>query len=148
MANSDTDNSQTRQRRRFATGDLIVNTGTQQVTKNGETVALPKLSYQLLVILVETAPNVVTQDELSNRVWPGRSVGHDTITQRIRLLRRALGDDAPTPRYVELVRGEGARWLPEVVVLSPSASSTTTNLFRELGRPRALNRPYTCLNAV
>ncbi len=74
-----------------------MNTGTQQVTKNGESVAFPKLSYQLLVILVETAPNVVTQDELINRVWPGRQVGHDTITQRIRLLRRALGDKSQLP---------------------------------------------------
>lgn len=69
--------------------------------------------------LVEAAPATVTTDELVERAWDGRIVGNETVTQRVRLLRQALGDDAQEPRYVAAVRGEGYRLLPAVEPLVP-----------------------------
>jgi len=66
---------------------------------------------------VEAAPSLLDQDELIAQVWPGRVVSPETVTQRVRLLRRALGDDAHDPRYVGLARGQGYRLLPDVRVV-------------------------------
>ena len=80
-------------------------------------IALGRLTYRLLLALVEAAPNMVSHDELDRSVWGGRSVSPETISQRIKLLRDALSDDPHNPRYLELVRGQGYRLLPRVEVL-------------------------------
>jgi Tol biopolymer transport system component len=67
---------------------------------------------------------VLTHDDLVRLVWGGRSTTPETVTQRVKLLRDALGDDAQQPRYVGLVRGGGYRLLPPVERLGePSASA-------------------------
>jgi endo-1,4-beta-xylanase len=51
---------------------------------------------------------------LIERVWDGRDTSPETITQRIKLLRDAIGDVAAQPNYIALVRREGYRLIPEV----------------------------------
>ncbi|MDZ7670319.1 MAG: winged helix-turn-helix domain-containing protein [Gammaproteobacteria bacterium] len=103
--------------RGYEVGDLLIDTRIRSVSRDGRALDLPRLSYALLLALVEAAPNLLDQDELIARVWPGRVVSPETVTQRVRLLRRALGDDAQDPRYIGLSRGQGYRLLPEVRVV-------------------------------
>jgi len=72
------------------------------------------LSFDLLVTLVRAAPNLVSLEQLVERVWPGLVVSPETVVQRVKLLRDALGDDSHAPRYIEGVRGRGYRMLAEV----------------------------------
>ena len=109
----------TRQAKRFQIGDLVLDSGKQEVSRDEHVIDLPGLSYQLIVVLAKAAPNVVSHDELVGQVWPGRVVSPETITQRIKLVRQAIGDDAQHPRYIGLVRGEGYRMLAEVEPLPP-----------------------------
>ncbi len=67
------------------------------------------LSFQALASLVDSAPDTITNDELIDRAWNGVVVSSETVTQRIRLLRQALDDDAGQPRYIATVRNEGYR---------------------------------------
>lgn len=99
---------------RFRIGALTLDTGRRLLLCDSKPIALGPLTFQLLLTLVEAAPNVVTHDELVRAVWGGRSVSPETISQRIKLLRDALGDDPGNPRYVEGVRGQGYRLLPRV----------------------------------
>lgn len=98
-------------------GDLVLDTGKRQVSRSGELVELPKLSYRLFAALASAAPDVLTHQELIARVWDGRVVSAETVTQRIKLVRHALGDDASNPRYIGLVRGQGYRMLQTVETL-------------------------------
>jgi TolB-like protein/DNA-binding winged helix-turn-helix (wHTH) protein len=102
---------------RLRIGDLTLDTGRRLLLCDSKPVALGPLTYQLLLTLVQAAPNVVTHDELARSIWGGRSVSPETISQRIKLLRDALSDDPSHPRYVEGVRGQGYRLLPRVEVL-------------------------------
>jgi TolB-like protein/DNA-binding winged helix-turn-helix (wHTH) protein len=102
---------------RFLIGDLTLDTGRRLLLYGSKPIPLGRLTYRLLLTLVEAAPNMVSHDELIVAVWGGRSVSPETISQRIKLLRDALSDDAHNPRYVELVRGQGYRLLPRVEVL-------------------------------
>jgi adenylate cyclase len=77
--------------------------------RNGAALKLGGLSFDLLVALIECAPNVASYDELAERVWKGRPVSPETVAQRAKMLRDALSDDAKNPRYFELVRGQGYR---------------------------------------
>jgi TolB-like protein/DNA-binding winged helix-turn-helix (wHTH) protein/tetratricopeptide (TPR) repeat protein len=100
---------------RFA--DLTLDIGRRRLERGGQPIELGKLTYALLVALVETAPDVLTHDDLVKRVWGGRATSSETVTQRVKLLRDALGDDADQPRYVGLVRGQGYRLVAEPTVI-------------------------------
>ncbi len=89
--------------------DLIVDPGRRRVTRAGVDLKLPGLSFDLFVVLVRAAPNVVTVRKLMDIVWPDAIVSPETISQRVKLLRSALGDDVKNPRYVGGVRSRGYR---------------------------------------
>lgn len=103
----------------YRVGDLLVDLGRGQVTRDGAEIPLPKLSFNLLRALVEAAPNLVTPDELVQRVWPGLVVSPETVSQRVKLLRQSLGDDPREARYVAGIRGRGYRLLAPVELVSP-----------------------------
>jgi TolB-like protein/DNA-binding winged helix-turn-helix (wHTH) protein len=106
-------------------GDLRVVAGTASVSRDGEPLALPKLSFDLLVALARAAPNLMTIDELMDRVWPGSVVEAETVSQRVKLLRQALGDDPREPRYIAGVRGRGYRIIAPVSVPTPAPAPGT-----------------------
>jgi DNA-binding winged helix-turn-helix (wHTH) protein/tetratricopeptide (TPR) repeat protein len=91
-------------------------------------VRLPWLSYRLLEVLCEAAPGIVSQEQLLEKVWPDVVVGDETLKQRIKLLRRALKDDAHTPIYIEAIRGRGYRILPQVTVIADVSPTRMTSL--------------------
>jgi len=101
----------------YRVGDITIDLARRRVSRNGAELKLGKLSFRLLVALAQSAPNVLTRDELAERVWRGRFVSPPTIKQRIVLLRQALGDDANEPRYINVVRGHGYSAIPEVELL-------------------------------
>jgi TolB-like protein/DNA-binding winged helix-turn-helix (wHTH) protein/Flp pilus assembly protein TadD len=105
---------------RFAVADLVVDLDRLSVTRDGVPVPLPALSFDLLVALARAEPRVLTQDELMDDVWRGAVVSPETVSQRVKLLRDALGDDAREPRYVAVVRARGYRLVAPVVPLPPS----------------------------
>ncbi len=98
----------------FITGDLHVDVGQQRVTRAGIEITLPNLSFQLLLALIRVAPNVLSNDLIMARVWPGLIVSPETVAKRVNLLREALGDDAQDPRYIAGVRSRGYRLVAPV----------------------------------
>ena len=124
--------------RRLLIGDLLLDVSTRTLSRSDETIQLPKLSYRLLLALVDAAPAVLTHDAIIERVWDGRVVSSETVTQRVKLLRKALGDDAVDPRYIGVVRGEGYRLLTTVETLPPDETSAARGLLAELKRRHVL----------
>jgi adenylate cyclase len=103
---------------RYCLADLHVDVGRRTVTRGTSDIRLSKLSFELLRTLIEAAPNLVSNGELARAVWRGVIVGPETVTQRVKLLRDALDDDAEAPRYIVGLRGQGYRILPEVTLNS------------------------------
>ena len=86
---------------------------------------LPKLSFDLLLCLARHAPNVVDTDTLMQEVWGKVVVGEETVKQRVKLLRKALGDSSSAPKYIASVRGRGYRLIAAVeplAELTPASS--------------------------
>lgn len=115
-------------------GDLTLDAGLRRLERAGEPVEIGKLTYSLLMTLVEAAPNVVSHEELVQRVWGGRLTSPETVTQRVKLLRDALGDSAEQPRYVGLVRGQGYRLLPAVALQAADAPTASATLVKRQHR--------------
>ncbi len=108
--------------------DITLDTARRRVRRGVTDIRLGKLTYDLLLLLVEAAPRVVTQDEVAKRLWGDRVATPDTIRQRVKLLRKALSVDPDQPRYFSVVRGQGYRLIPDVESLS--ISPPTSNLAR------------------
>lgn len=87
--------------------DLRVDTARRQVTRDDSALDVGGLSFDLLAYLLAQGDRVVSFDELIAAVWAPAVVGEDTVTQRVKLLRQALGDDGRKPRYLRSVRGRG-----------------------------------------
>jgi len=92
---------------RFGLEDLVIDLERQRVERDGVPVNVAGLSFQLLRYLLLQGNRVVGFDELIERVWAPAVVNEETVTQRVKLLRQALGDDGRQPRYLRSVRGQG-----------------------------------------
>ena len=55
----------------YRIADLQLDIGLVRLTRGGREIALPKLSFDLLVALAEAAPRLLTLDDLMQRVWRG-----------------------------------------------------------------------------
>ena len=123
-------------------GDLLVDLDRARVMRDDVEIPLPRLSLDMLLVLVAASPRVVTLDELMQRIWPGLVVSPETVSQRVKLLRRALGDDSDNPRYIVVVRGRGYRLVPPVErgptpqpVQRPGANETSAAIAPEREEP-------------
>jgi TolB-like protein/DNA-binding winged helix-turn-helix (wHTH) protein len=108
---------------KYRVGDLSIDTGPQVVSRDAVPIALPKLSYELLLVLARAAPNLVSLDELMRLVWPGVVVSPETVSQRIKLLRDALDDDPRQPRYIAGLRGRGYQMIATVKELEADSTA-------------------------
>ena len=59
--------------------DLVIDLGQQRVTRGTSDIALLCLSLDLVVTLARSAPNFVSFDQLTERVWPGLVIAPETI---------------------------------------------------------------------
>ena len=108
-------------RRRRNRGVMYGESGTSSSMKGSssscaatQVIELPKLSFDLLLALVRSAPDVVSIDALLTRVWPGVVVNPETVVQRVKMLRDALDDRAAEPRYIVASRARGYRLVAAV----------------------------------
>jgi DNA-binding winged helix-turn-helix (wHTH) protein len=104
----------TRELEVYEISDLVIDLARQRVTRAAAEIALPKLSFDLLLVLIRAAPAVLSNNDLMTQVWPGLVVSLETVSRRVKLLRDALGDDPRAPRYIAGLRGRGYRLIPEV----------------------------------
>ena len=120
----------------YQVDDLTIDLGPRRVRRAGTAIPLKALSFDLLVALVRAAPGLLSFDELSERVWPGLVVTPETIVQRVKLLRSALGDDPQAPRYIEGVRGRGYRMVAQVRPIAVQAGVPATQAAAVSSRAR------------
>jgi Tol biopolymer transport system component/DNA-binding winged helix-turn-helix (wHTH) protein len=97
---------------RFA--DFELDPSDARLSRAGETVVLQPKVFDALLLFVESAGRLVTREELLERLWPATFVTEESLTQVVRKLRQALGDDPQIPRFLETVPRRGYRFLPAV----------------------------------
>jgi Tol biopolymer transport system component/DNA-binding winged helix-turn-helix (wHTH) protein len=93
----------------LAVGEHIVDVDTLRLlTRPGEPRLTPKAAAVLLQ-LARSAGRTLSRDDLLNEVWKGTCPTPDVLTQAVKDLRRALGDDLHAPRFVETLPRLGYR---------------------------------------
>ena len=72
-------------------------------------------AFAVLRYLLEHAGQLVTKAEFFAALWPGTVVSDGALTVCIVELRKALGDNAKRPKFIETVHGRGYRFIGKVV---------------------------------
>lgn len=100
--------------RGFRLGPWLVKPAENRITDGTHTLQLEPKMIDVLVLLAERAGEVVAKAEIEDRVWSDVFVTESVITRAIAGLRRALGDDATAPRFIETIPRRGYRLLAAV----------------------------------
>ncbi len=97
-------------------GIFEVNRQTGELRRKGFKVKLQEQPFQILVMLLEHSNEVVTREELQQKLWPADTfVDFDRgLNRAINKLREALGDGAESPRFIETLPRRGYRFLAPV----------------------------------
>lgn len=92
-------------------GPLRLDTRDQRLLMDNQPVVLTGKALALLHRLMQHPKMLVTKDQLFEAVWPGVIVSESVLTTAVKEVRKALGDDARNPRFVETAHGRGYRFL-------------------------------------
>jgi TolB-like protein/DNA-binding winged helix-turn-helix (wHTH) protein len=117
---------------RFDVYELDLRAG--ELRKRGVKLRLQGQPLQLLAILLQSAGNLVTREELSSQLWPADTfVDFDhSLHNAVGRIREVLGDSAEIPRYIETLPRRGYRFIaPVEEVQVPRISEANGNKTRE-----------------
>jgi cholera toxin transcriptional activator len=105
---------------RFGVFEIDLSAG--ELRKNGVKQRLQGQPFQVLTVLLERAGEVVTREELQQKLWPSDTfVDFDhSLNTAINKVREALGDSASSPRFVETLARRGYRFIAPVQTDAPA----------------------------
>src|SRR5438270_3664674 len=108
-------------RYRFGTYEADIRTG--ELLRDGSRIKLQEQPFQVLVALLERSGDVVTREDLRQRLWPSDTfVDFDhSLNTAINKLREALRDSASNPRFIETKSRRGYRFIAPVQVVTNDA---------------------------
>ena len=115
--------------------------------KAGVRIGLQEQALQVLLLLLERPGDLVTRDELRQRLWPTATFGDfdHGLNAVINRLRDTLGDSASSPRFIETLPRRGYRFIAPVHgndAASPTVADTARigDLQERRGRPAPTGR--------
>lgn len=127
-------------------GPFEVDLRTGEVRKHGLKIHLQEQSFQILAMLLERPGEVVTRDQLHDRLWSANTfVDFDhSLSAAINKLRAALGDSAENPRFVETLPRRGYRFIAPVS--RPGERSAVRSLLANINTPQPVQRQWGVLH--
>jgi DNA-binding winged helix-turn-helix (wHTH) protein len=88
-------------------GEYTLDSSARLLKRGEEAVHLSRKAFDALCVLLDRRPAAVPKEELHARLWPGTFVSDANLSVVIAELRRALGDEPQTPRYIRTVHRVG-----------------------------------------
>jgi DNA-binding winged helix-turn-helix (wHTH) protein/TolB-like protein/Tfp pilus assembly protein PilF len=95
-------------------GEWRVAPALNQISRAGACVRVEPKAIELLVFLAQRKGEVLSREDLLAALWPGVIVGDNALTQVVTKLRKALGDTAREPTYIEAISKRGYRLIAAV----------------------------------
>ncbi|MGB5638788.1 MAG: winged helix-turn-helix domain-containing protein [Sedimenticolaceae bacterium] len=121
---------------RFLVGDWTVDPAANRLSRLDEEVRVEPKVMRVLTYLAERRGEVVSRHDLEANVWTGTIVTDDAVTNAIIKLRKALGDSAREPLYVETIAKSGYRLIAETSMLEATPDAGGAPGPRERHPPR------------
>ena len=111
----------------YSFGLYVLDPGNGTLTRDSVRVRVQEQPFQLLLLLVERAGQIVSREEIRNRLWPQNTfVEFDkSLGVAVLKVREALGDDAGNPRFIETIPRRGYRFIAPVKVETANVGDST-----------------------
>jgi DNA-binding winged helix-turn-helix (wHTH) protein len=95
-------------------GDFCLDPERHLLTRDGRHVPLSPHLVDLLQFLADAPGEIVTKEALLDRFWPDVHVTENTLARAVADIRKALGDDAAHPRYIQTLARRGYRFIAQI----------------------------------
>ena len=105
-------------------GRFRVKSDERVLLRGEELVPLTPKAFDILLTLLENDGRIVNKDDLMRKVWPNTFVEEGNLTQNVSLLRKALGESANGPQFVETVPRRGYRFVAPVKRANENGQNT------------------------
>jgi len=124
----------------YESGKWQVHLGRRELLSNSVVVPIGARAFEIIEVLVRSANELVTKNELMDRIWPGAMVGENTLQVHISAIRRVLGADRA---MLKTASGRGYRLLGNWTPLQQglATASVASPQMREPEAPPANNFP-------
>ena len=87
--------------------DLVLDTDSQSVSRDGEMIALTGTEFRILELLLTHRKKIYSLENIYQSVWKEEAVGDAAIMVHIKNIRKKLGDSSKNPRYIKTAWGKG-----------------------------------------
>ena len=134
--------------RSFRFDRFVLDPDNRELRRDDARVELNARYLDALALLVREAGGLVTKDRFLQDVWRGVPVTDEALTQCIRTLRKALGDDAANPRFIETITKHGYRFIAAVEPVDRQRAVDQDRLFAAKTRPSPDWRQFVLLGGA
>jgi DNA-binding winged helix-turn-helix (wHTH) protein len=124
----------------FRLAEWLVQPSLNRLSCDDRVVQIEPKQMDVLVFLAGTAGEVVSKQQIMDAVWPDLFITESVISRAIAGLRRALGDDAKRPRFIETILKRGYRLIAEV---APQPTTVTARIPGSAPPPKFAAGPST-----
>ena len=107
----------------FLLGSWLVCPAEGTISYKEEKIRLEPKALSVLIVLARANGNVVSREQILDAVWKNQIVGDDVINSNIASLRKALGDDRKTNRFIQTVPKKGYKLVKDVEWIEPNLTA-------------------------
>ena len=121
---------------RYRFGPYLLDPEKQRLLRNDIEIPLTPRRYQVLLVLIENAGQLVTKERLLNQIWGDTTIEESNLTQHVHNLRRLIEKDPHHPVFIRTIPGHGYKFAGSVLV-----TSSDEPLEEEVAPPLAAHPP-------
>src|SRR5215213_8361547 len=121
--------------------EFAIDTEQKVLLRGGKAIPLAPKVFETLLALVENHGRIVLKEELMKRLWPDTFVEESNLTFNIQQLRKALGDNARKPVYIETIPRRGYRFIAAIAPSSISHTEVSPHQMRREGDKQSPTSP-------
>jgi DNA-binding winged helix-turn-helix (wHTH) protein len=118
--------------------EFTLHPATRSLFYKGQEVEMRARDFEVLSVLLEKCPQVVSKDEIIKAVWNGLAVEDNSVERAIVNIRKVLGESASNPRFIKTVRGRGYLFIAEVEKSEQRESGQSAHSRRTAATERVL----------
>lgn len=127
--------------RRVRFADFEIDFTTGELSRNGSKVNVPVQPLQILTTLLERPGELVTREELQQKLWADTFVDKEhSLNAAVKRLRALMEDDADNPRFIETIPRRGYRFIGQI--------ETVQDVAADSGAKAETPAPYTVLSVT
>lgn len=108
---------------RIRFGPFVLNLDTRQLTEDNRQIHLTPKAFELLTMLVQDRPKVLSKAALQNRLWPDTFVAEANLSNLVAEIREALRDQAHAPTFIRTAHGFGYAFSGEATTFPDTPSA-------------------------